>query len=246
MLKQDTELMKKYDSLFKEQKDLGIIEEVSESPALGETHYIPYHLVIREDHSTTKSRIVFDASSKTDGLSLNDCFYKGPQMTLLTSVTLLKLCTLCLRTDRRQKSFLAISIDKDNRNFLRFLWLDEVFSNEATIVRNQFARVVFGVTGLPFLLNGVMRKHLGRYQYDFDDEFVQRLIDSFYVDDFAGGANSLERLNELFKKLKLRFIDGPFDLRKCRINKQNLRKIIGNENPSSKIVGIIWNEKENL
>ena len=152
MLKQDTELMKKYDSLFKEQKDLGIIEEVSESPALGETHYIPYHLVIREDHSTTKSRIVFDASSKTDGLSLNDCFYKGPQMTLLTSVTLLKLCTLCLRTDRRQKSFLAISIDKDNRNFLRFLWLDEVFSNEATIVRNRFARVVFGVTGLPFLL----------------------------------------------------------------------------------------------
>ena len=246
MLKQDTELMTKYDSLFKEQKDLGIIEEVSESSALGETHYIPYHLVIREDHSTTKSRIVFDASSKTDGLSLNDCFYKGPQMTLLTSVTLLKLCTLCLRTDRRQKSFLAISIDKDNRNFLRFLWLDEVFSNEATIVRNQFARVVFGVTGLPFLLNGVIRKHLGRYQYDFDDEFVQRLIDSFYVDDFAGGANSLERLNELFKKLKLRFIDGPFDLRKCRINKQNLRKIIGNENPSSKIVGIIWNEKENL
>ena len=208
MLKQDTELMTKYDSLFKEQKDLGIIEEVSESSALGETHYIPYHLVIREDHSTTKSRIVFDASSKTDGLSLNDCFYKGPQMTLLTSVTLLKLCTLCLRTDRRQKSFLAISIDKDNRNFLRFLWLDEVFSNEATIVRNQFARVVFGVTGLPFLLNGVIRKHLGRYQYDFDDEFVQRLIDSFYVDDFAGGANSLERLNELFKKLKLRFIDG--------------------------------------
>ena len=29
-LKQDPELMKKYDSVFKEQKDLGIIEEVSE------------------------------------------------------------------------------------------------------------------------------------------------------------------------------------------------------------------------
>ena len=208
MLKQDTELMTKYDSLFKEQKDLGIIEEVSESSALGETHYIPYHLVIREDHSTTKSRIAFNGSSKTDGLSLNDCFYKGAQMALLTFVILLKFRTLCLCTDGRQKSFLAISIDKNNRNFLRFLWLDEVFSNEATIVRNRFARVVFGVTSSPFLLNGVIRKHLGRYQYDFDDEFVQRLIDSFYVDDFAGGANSLERLNELFKKLKLRFIDG--------------------------------------
>ena len=48
-LKQDPELMKKYDSVFKEQKDLGIIEEVSESSAPGKTHYIPHHQVIRDD-----------------------------------------------------------------------------------------------------------------------------------------------------------------------------------------------------
>ena len=89
-LKQDSELMKKYDSVFKEQKDLGIIEEVSEPSALGETHYIPHHQVIRNDHSTTKLRIVSDASSKTAGPSLNDCLYKGPQMTPLIYDTLLR------------------------------------------------------------------------------------------------------------------------------------------------------------
>ena len=85
--------MKKYDSVFKEQKDLGIIEEVSESSALGETHYMPHHPVIRDDHSTTKLRIGFDASSETDGPSLNDCLYKGPQMTPLIYDILLRFCT---------------------------------------------------------------------------------------------------------------------------------------------------------
>ena len=141
-----------------------------------------------------------------------------------------------------EKAFLQISIDKDHRNFLRFLWFDDVFSNEPTIVRNRFARVVFGVTSSPFLLNGVIRKHVG--QYEFDNEFVQRVIDSFYVDDFSGGANSLEGVHELFKKLKLRFIDGAFNLRKWRTNEPNLRKVIGDENPSSKILGVIWNEKD--
>ena len=90
-LKQDPELMEKYDSVFKEQKALGIIKKVSESSALGETHYITHHLVIREDHSTTKLRIVFDASSK-DEQSLNNCFYKVSQMMPL-------IYNICLRTN---------------------------------------------------------------------------------------------------------------------------------------------------
>ena len=101
---------------------------------------------------------------------------------------------------------------------------------------------MFGETSSSFLLNGVIRKHVE--QYVFDDEFVQRVIDSFYVDDFAGGANYLEGVNELSKKLKLRFIDGAFNLRKWRTNEWNLRKTTGDENPSSKIQGIIWNKKD--
>ena len=176
--KQDPELMKKYDSVFKEQKGLGIIEEVSESSALGDTHYIPHHPVIRDDHSTTKLRIVFDASSKTDGRSLNDCLYKGPQMTWLIYDILLRFRTFVYAlTADIEKALLQISRDKDHRNFLRFLWFDDVFSNEIIIVRNRFARVVFVVTSSPFLLNGVIRKHIG--QYDLDDEFVQKLIIRF-------------------------------------------------------------------
>ena len=136
-LKQDPELMKKYDSAFKEQKDLGIIEEVSESSALGETHYTPHHPITRDDRSTTKLRIVFDACSKTDRPSLNNCLYKGPQVAPLIYDILLRFRTFVYAlTADIEKDFLQINIDKNHSTFLRFLRFDGIFSNEPTIARN--------------------------------------------------------------------------------------------------------------
>ena len=72
-LKQNSDLLRRYDNIFREQKDLGIIEEAAHSSSVGKYHYLPHHAVFRQDHETTKLRIVFDAFSKSDGLSLNDC-----------------------------------------------------------------------------------------------------------------------------------------------------------------------------
>ena len=43
---------------------------------LGETRYIPCHPVIRDDKTTTKICIVFGASARENGPTLNDCLYK--------------------------------------------------------------------------------------------------------------------------------------------------------------------------
>ena len=141
--------MKKYDSVFKEQKNLGIIKEVSESSALGETSL--YSLATRL-WETTKLRTVFDASSKTDGSSLNDWPYKGPFI-IYDILLWFHTFAYALATDI-DKAFLQISIAKDHPNFLQFLWFDDVFSNELTIAPSRFARIIFGITSSPFLLNG--------------------------------------------------------------------------------------------
>ena len=44
-----------------------------------EVHYLPHHTVVREHKTTTKLQIVYDASARSDGPSLNDCLYAGPK-----------------------------------------------------------------------------------------------------------------------------------------------------------------------
>ena len=83
-LRQDPEILKEYDRTFKDQLEKGIIEvvpEVESQPA--QTHYLPHHAVVRCDRTTTKLCIVFDASAKSDGPSLNECLHKGPKFNQL-------------------------------------------------------------------------------------------------------------------------------------------------------------------
>ena len=77
-LKQDSTVLKEYDDTIKEQLKKGIIENVPpDRPAEGKIHYLPHHAVVRQDKSTTKVRIVYDASARSgNDPSLNDCLMK--------------------------------------------------------------------------------------------------------------------------------------------------------------------------
>ena len=65
---------RKYSGFIQEFIDLGHLEEVqpgeiNSSPKF----YLPHHCVLKEDSTTTKLRVVFDAFAKaTTGFSLND------------------------------------------------------------------------------------------------------------------------------------------------------------------------------
>ena len=45
-----------------------------------EKWYVPHFAVFRPDKATTKTRIVFDASAKCEGISLNDTIHQGPKL----------------------------------------------------------------------------------------------------------------------------------------------------------------------
>ena len=57
-------------------------------------------------------------------------------------------------------------------------------SAELKIVRNRFARMIFGVTSSSVFVKWES-KHTSNY--NFDSDFVTKIVDSFSADDFTDG-----------------------------------------------------------
>ena len=111
-----------------------------------------------------------------------------------------------------EKVFLQIGINPNDRDYLRLLWFEDVFAEVPKIVRNRFTRVLFGMTSSIYLFNGTVQKHAKTY--NFHVEFIDKVVNCFYVDGFSRGENSFKKNSELNKKSELRFIEGLFFLRK--------------------------------
>ena len=120
--KNDRVLLKNYDALFVEQREAGIIETVESTSTLGECHYIAHHPVFREDKKASKLRIVFDASAKENGASLNEVLYKGQQIIPLIFDILIRFRTYDIAlTSYIEKASHQVSAHEKDRELLRFL-----------------------------------------------------------------------------------------------------------------------------
>ena len=154
--------------------------------------------MIQEYKDTTKVRIVFDASAKGNGP--NEGLYKGPQLTPLIFDILLRFRTFAVAlTAVIEKAFSKLVLIHD-RDYLRFLWFEDVFDEVQKIVCNRFHRVLSTMISSLYLINGTVQKHAKAYNFNF--EFIK---------------NS-------FKKVRL--IEGLFLLRKWRTNDEKLRYLI--------------------
>ena len=74
-------------------------------------------------------------------------------------------------------------VHPEDRDYLLFLWVDNIESSEPTIKEYRFGRVVFGVALSPFLLNATVRHHLTNS--NLDERFVHDVLRSLYVDDYV-------------------------------------------------------------
>ena len=138
---------------------LGIIEEVQTHGDTDQVLYSPHKEVVKEDRSTTKLRIVFDASAKCkDTISLNDVLHKGPSLSAKLYSLLLKFRVHpIVLTANIEKAYLQININEEHRDYLRFLWYRNL--QEESIIRCRFTRVIFGVASSQFLLNETVQTH---------------------------------------------------------------------------------------
>lgn len=163
-LRQEPSVLMEYDLVIKEQIRLGIVETVEptkERNPEAKIHYIPHHAVVRRDRKTTKLRIMYDASAKSKGPSLNDRLYAHPKFNqhILDILLRFRSYHTALVADI-EKAFLMISMAKRDWDVLQFLWVKDIKQDPPEVCILRFARVIFGVSSSPFLLNTTIKPHL--------------------------------------------------------------------------------------
>ena len=230
-LQQSPQILAQYNEIIQDQLRQGIVEIVDPSDAgsIGATHYLPHHAVIREDKLTTKLRIVYDASARSNGPSLNDSLYAGPTFgqNILDILLRFRLFQIAVTADL-EKAFLMVSVAEEDRNALRFLWVDDIAAQLPRLVVMRFTRVVFGVSASPFLLNATIRKHVEGYR-DRDHSFVEKFNRSIYVDDLTFGGKTEAEAFELYEKSKRCLSQAGFILRKFMSNSPALQARVSSQ-----------------
>ncbi|XP_064650007.1 uncharacterized protein LOC135501694 [Lineus longissimus] len=207
------------------------------------------------NRATTKVRIVFDASAKTNGTSLNDNICQGPklQRNLVDVLQRLRRNPVALVCDISQM-YLQIGLAPEDRPYHRFLWRGE---DKEEPNEYEFNRVVFGVNASPFLAQFVSQEHARKYksQYPLASETV---LKSTYMDDSMDSVQDDKSGIELYKQLNKLWGIAGMDARKYLSNSPKVLAEIpmedrasqisldGGELPSVKTLGVMWKAEEDI
>lgn len=110
---------------------------------------MPHLAVMKESSATTKTRVVYNASSKSaNGFSLNDNLLVGPviQRDVVKKITRFRLNGIVFVCDV-QKMYRQIKINKKDWDFQRFVWRE---NEEEQLQDYCLTTVTFGEASAPF------------------------------------------------------------------------------------------------
>ena len=229
-LKKKPELFEEYDRVIKGQVKENIVEKfipTPENPDTGKIHYLSHHPFVRKDALTTKVRIVYDGSAKqsVNTPSLNNCLETGPLLVPMIFDILLRFrCYKIPLVADVPQAFHQICVNREDVDYLRFLWVDDIHSDYPKLIFLRFFRVIFGLNCSPFLLSGTLQHHISQYRSE-DPQLVAKLLKSIYVDDLVSGANSVPEAFRLYLKSNLCLSDARFYLRKWASSSEELMRL---------------------
>ena len=229
-----------YDSHIQQLEIDGYIERLQQEDV--PECFLPHRGVVKSSSTTTKLRIVYDASARSAGLlSLNDALEKGPNLLPLLWGILLRFRVghIAVVGDL-EKAFLQIKLCDKERNVCCFLWKPP----NGHTVTYRLTRVFFGATSSPFLLQVVLKHHLESETVEGD--IAHTLLRNLYVDDTVNSVDTESEAEEFWSKSVQIFQRGGFNLRKLQTNTKTLQPFSKDESVH-KVLGISWNvEKDEL
>ena len=224
----------------------GFAEEVMEDSEPDQVHYLPGHAVFRESSSTSKTRIVFNASATSEtGLSLNQCLFPGKCLLPEVVEVLLRfrLRKVAFTMDI-SKMFLRIKLHS-GRDYLRFLWRD---CDQTEPVRTyRMTSVTFGIISSPFQAIDVVLKNADRLEASHP--LAAALVRScLYMDDLLGTFHTTETARRAVDEVHSFFEEAGMTPHKYATNKGEILEKVPLEAKSNddltKVLGLVWDTHE--
>ena len=252
-MKNSPELMQQYAAHLQDHADRGFTEEVPVEELNGRpgaVHYLHHRPVIRADKVSTKIRSVFDASAGQP--SLNSCLETGPNLIrpLMDILIRFRQHKIAMTADI-EKAFLQIRLAPEDRDLVRFLWVDDPLAAEPQIKHYRWKSVVFGVTTSPFLLSATIRHHATKY-VESHPGTTKILLNDMYMDDLITGSNDQSEAERLARESTEILSQAGMPLRRWITNNVELQATLspGEISPQSgaiefsdvhsKVLGLVW------
>ncbi|XP_058828585.1 uncharacterized protein LOC131688396 [Topomyia yanbarensis] len=254
------ELQEQYVEFLQEYETLGHCHEVFESddPPNQLAYYMPHHAVLRPLSSSTKCRVVFDASAKSSltELSLNEVLQVGPvvQNDLYFIVLRFRKFKIAFSGDV-SKMYRQVLHAKQDRRFLRIFWRPHP-SQPLRVL--ELCTVTYGTASAPFLAT----RCLVQLVKEDGDAFpiAARIVkEETYMDDVLSGADSVEEAIEAQRQLKQLLEKGGFPIHKwCSNSQQFLEQIPAEDrekkmpmeelgvNEAIKVLGLFWDPSADM
>ena len=217
-----------------------------------EVYYFPMHAVRKETSSTSKLRVVFDASAKTStDTSLNDHLLVGPTVhaPLIDVLLRFRQHRVALTTDV-SRMYRSVLLPEGQRDLHRFVWREDPCQ---PIKDYRMTRLTFGVSASSFAANMALKQNTIDHKESHPQAY-QAMLKSFYVDDGLTGANSVDEAVKLRNELQQLFHLGGFTLRKWKASEQQVLASIPEglvdpkrmqeiriQNDYTKVLGVEWN-----
>ncbi|GFV87391.1 uncharacterized protein TNCV_4033631 [Trichonephila clavipes] len=243
----DPQYLKLYRDFIHEYDQLGHMKEVvSENDNSEIAYYMPHHGILRPEKSTTKLRVVFNATNPTsNGLSLNSIQYNRGlvQNDLFTFMIKFREHPYAFKADVKIM-YRMILIHESQQPLLRILWKE---SPEDPVKTFEMKTVAYGTVSALFLAT----RTLLQLSKDEEKNFslaAPILRQNFYMDDVLCGAASLMEAKALKNQLPSILKKGGMELHKWGSSHLELASnIIGDyefENPiKTKMLECLGNHK---
>ncbi|XP_054259891.1 uncharacterized protein LOC128984578 [Macrosteles quadrilineatus] len=174
--------------------------------------FLPHHEVIKESSSSTKLRVVFNASCPTSTrVSLNDTLMVGPnvQQDLFSILTRFRLHEIVMVADC-EKMYRQVLVDENDCKFQQILWRTNSYE---PVKIYKLKTVTYGTSSAPFLATRCLKQLSEDEKTRFPTACAAAGAD-FYVDDLLTGCHDEKTALQLQEELDQLLRSGGFKLRK--------------------------------